>query len=97
MERKEETEHRIWRYIHCHPNNLPSLIRESQMDYQMMLSELLLLAELFHVLDEPFLEKVNTIYPYITDATYLHHETEQHILSLILGFKDKIEMTCKGI
>ena len=97
MERKEETEHRIWRYIHCHPTNLSALLRESEMDYQMILSELLLLADLFQVVDDSFLDKINTIYPYITDATYLHHETEQKILSLILGFKDKIEMACQGI
>lgn len=97
MERKLETEHRIWRYIHCHPSELSILLRESKMDYQMILSELLLLAELFQVLDMDFLEKLNAVYPYITDTTYLHHETEQHIISLIRGFKDKIEMTCHGV
>lgn len=97
MERKAETENRIWRYIHCHPQELPQLLRESQMDYQMILSELLLLAELFHMLDSDFLDKLNMIYPYITDSTYLHHETERHIISLILEFKDKIETISKSV
>ena len=91
VERKKDTEERIWRYIHAHPSELRDLIRESNMDYQMILSELLLLADMFHILDNSLIEKINMIYPFITDTTYLHNETEDQLISLVRGFKDKIE------
>ena len=90
-EQRANTEHRIWKYLHAHPSDLPSLIRQSDVDHQTILHEILLLADMFHLMDEPFLEKLNTLYPFITDATYLYSETETHLIQFIREFKDKIE------
>jgi DNA polymerase III delta prime subunit len=94
VERKKDTEQRIWNYIHAHPSQLRDLIRESNMDHQMILSELLLLADMLQILDTDLLEKINTIYPFITDTTYLHLQTEDQMIQLIREFKDKIERRC---
>ena len=95
MKHQSETEHRIWNYLHAHPSELPGLLRQSHVDYQMILTELLLLADLFSIMDQDFIEQLNALYPFITDATYLHVETERHLCALLREFKDKIERACQ--
>lgn len=90
-ERQKDTEERIWKYLHAHPTEWKDLLQESNMDYQMILSEILLLADMFQMLDSELIEKINMIYPFITDTTYLYKETETHIIDLFRVFKDKIE------
>jgi adenylate kinase family enzyme len=94
IERKKDTDERIWKYIHSHPSQWKKLIRESNMDYQMILSELLLLGDMFEILDTDLVEKINMIYPFITDTTYLYTQTENQLIDLIRVFKDKIEKKC---
>lgn len=91
-----DTEHRIWKYLHAHPSELPSLLHQEHVDYLVLLTEILLLADVFHVMDEDFLVHLNALYPFLTDATYLHAETEAHLVELLREFKDKIERSCQG-
>jgi MoxR-like ATPase len=95
LEHRPDTEHRIWNYLHAHPSELPALLRQPHVDYQMILTELLLLADLFHVMDQEWIEKLNALCPFITDAAYLHEETEANLCDLFREFKDKIERACK--
>lgn len=95
LKHQSETEHRIWNYLHAHPSELPGLLRQSHVDYQMILTELLLLADLFSIMDQDFIEQLNALYPFITDTTYLHVETERHLCALLREFKDKIERACQ--
>jgi DNA polymerase III delta prime subunit len=89
--RKLETERRFWNYIHCHPSEIIKIIRNEEVDFQTIVSEILLLADIFHIVDNELVEKTNLIYPLIIDNTQLHDETEEQIIKLIRLFKQKFE------
>jgi hypothetical protein len=93
-EHQEDTEHRIWKYLHAHPSELPALLRQEHVDYLVFLTEILLLADLFHIMDQEFLDHLNALYPFLTDATYLHQEADVRLIELLREFKDKIERAC---
>jgi len=95
-EHQEDTEQRIWNYLHVHPSEYTSLLQQPHVDYLTLLTELLLLADVFHVMDEDFLDRLNALYPFLTDVTYLHTETETRFVALLREFKDKIERACQA-
>lgn len=95
-EHQEVTERRIWNYLHAHPSDLPALLQQPDVDPLMLLTELLLLADFFHVMDEDFLGRLNALYPFVTDTTYLHAEIEVRMVGLLREFKDKIERACQA-
>lgn len=90
-DRKEETDTRVWRYLHAHPTELPSLLRQTHVDYPLLLTELLLLAELLGVIDTAFLRDLNGLYPFLADTFPLHSEVERRLILLMRGLKEKIE------
>ena len=89
--RKDEIEKRIRKYIHCHPSEIIDIIQDENIDYHSIISELLLLADIFSIIDEPFIDRINLIYPLIIDNTILHNETENQLIKLIKEFKQKFE------
>jgi DNA polymerase III delta prime subunit len=89
--RKSEIELRIWNYIHCHPSELSLLINDPQLDYQTIISEILLLADIFKILDSSLINRINLIYPLIIDCTILYEEIQKHLIKLILEFKEKFD------
>lgn len=90
--KKTETEHRLWKYIHCHSSEIINIVRDEEVDSQAIVSEILLLADIFKILDNDLIEKTNLIYPLIIDNTNLHDETEAQIIKLIKLFKHKFEI-----
>ena len=91
--RKVEAEHRIWNYLHAHPSHIPQIIRDETTDLPSIVSEILLLADLFQLMDAPLLEHINLIYPLLMDTTLLQEEIEQQVILLIQEFKQKFEST----
>jgi hypothetical protein len=89
--RKKETELRIWKYLHCHPSDMLSLIRDETVDFQTILSELILLADMFHIMDEELIRRMNMIYPIMIDSTNLHDMIETQFIICIQEFKRKFE------
>jgi len=89
--RKSESEARIWKYLHCHPDEIVSVIQDTTVDYQTIISDILLLADIFGILDDEIINRINLIYPLIVDATILHYEIEKQAIRLILEFKQKFE------
>lgn len=89
--RKTDIEHRIWKYIHCHPQEIINIIRDTSVDYQSISSEILLLADIFSIMDNELINKINLIYPLIINSTILHDETEEQLIELIRMFKQKFE------
>jgi len=89
--RKSDIEYRIWKYIHCHPSQIISIIQDDNVDFQAIVSEILLLSDIFSILDNELINKINLMYPLIIDSTILHDETENQILNLIKLFKRKFE------
>lgn len=90
--RKQDIEYRIWKYIHCHPYEIENIIKDTNVDYQAIVSEILLLADIFSIMDIDLVKKINLIYPLLIDSSILYNETEEQILSLIKIFKQKFEM-----
>jgi hypothetical protein len=95
--RKPDIEQRIWKYIHCHPSEIKSIIQDTTVDYQAISSEILLLADIFSIMDNEIISKINLIYPLIIDSTILHDETEEQLFGLIKMFKQKFEAKVAGI
>jgi len=89
--RKSDIEYRIWKYIHCHPSQIIGIIQDDNVDFQAIVSEILLLSDIFSILDNELINKINLMYPLIIDSTILHDETENQILTLIKLFKRKFE------
>ena len=89
--RKQETEQRIWKYLHCHPADMAAIIEDTNVDYQSILSELLLLADMFGILDAALLERINIICPFVTDGTILYEETNKQLVRLMEECKQKFE------
>lgn len=89
--RKVETESRIWSYLHCHPDNIQHIINDETVDYQTIISEILLLADMFGILDTTIINRINLLYPLIADATILHEEVATQVIKLISEFKQKFE------
>ncbi len=89
--RKTEIERRLWKYIHCHPGLIKSIITDESVDYQSIMTEILLIADIFSILDMELLSHINTIYPLVTDSTILHTEIEDNLYELIRLFRLKFE------
>jgi DNA polymerase III delta prime subunit len=69
--RKKDTEARIWKYLHAHPSHIKELIRDDSVDLHSIISELLLLTDLFQLMDEDILFRINLIYPLLGDMPQL--------------------------
>ena len=88
---KADIEKRIWKYIHCHPSQIIEIIQDSNIDYQTIVSEILLLSDIFSIMDTDIINKLNIIYPILIDSTILYNETEEQLVQLIRLFKQKFE------
>jgi len=95
--RKTDIEHRIWKYIHCHPSQVHSIINDSNVDFHSITTEILLLADIFSIMDNELINKINIIYPLIIDSTFLHNETEEQLISLIRLIQQKFETRFSGV
>lgn len=89
--RKQETDQRIWKYFHCHPSEMGTLLHDTNVDHQSILTEILLLADMFGILDETLMDRINIIFPLITDGTILYDETDKQFIQLLDEFKQKFE------
>jgi DNA polymerase III delta prime subunit len=91
ISRKYEIEKRIWKYIHCHPSEIINIINDTSIDYQIIISEILLLADIFNIIDDELVDKINMIYPLLIDCTILQDEMDRYIINIIKLFKQKFE------
>ncbi len=89
--RKPEIEKRLWKYLHCHPESIKEIIREDTVDYQSIITEILLIADIFSILDREVLEAINIIYPLVNDSTILFDIIEEKLETLIKLFRLKFE------
>jgi len=89
--RKQEIEQRIWKYLHCHPSQINTFVYDHNIDYQGILCEILLLSDIFGLLEDTFIKRINLIYPLISDGTILHDETDRQFTCLLQEFKQKFE------
>ena len=57
----------------------------------------MLLSDIFGILDKSLIETINLIYPFITDGTILHNETDNLFICLLKEFKQKFEDKFSGL
>ena len=88
--RRAEIEERLWKYIHCHPEQIKDLIDSEYVDYHTVVSEILLLGDQFDIMDIELIERINLIYPLLAD-TSLYAEKETQMITLIRQFKVKFD------
>jgi len=88
---KTEIESRIWKYIHCHPSEITDIIKDEHIDFQVIISEILLLGNIFTIIDDSIIHRINLIYPLIIDSTTIYDNLETQFIKLILEFKQKFE------
>jgi len=88
---KQEIEERIFKYIHCHPSQITQLLHDDNIDYQGILSEIMLLSDIFGILDSTLIKRINLIYPLVVDSTILYSETDKQFFHLLQEFKQKFE------
>jgi DNA polymerase III delta prime subunit len=89
--RREEIESRIWKYIHCHPEDVREILREDCADEQMILHEILLLADYFQILDMDLIEHLHLLYPLLTDTAIYPDDKEDRVVAWICEFKEKFD------
>ena len=89
--RKTEMESRIWKYINGHPTDIRNEIQSNTVDYQSIVSEILLLADTLQILDTSMIERMNLIYPLMIDQTTLYQDTEDQLIRFIKECKQKID------
>ena len=82
---------RLVSYIHAHPEELAQLVRSSDTDYTAILSEILLLANAFHILDEDLLAQVNATYTFLADSTFSDSLLQTNTLKTLQLFRQKFE------
>jgi DNA polymerase III delta prime subunit len=88
--RRTEIEERIWKYLHCHIEKCMEIIRDDHVDYHTVISEILLLADQFNIMDAELIEIINVVYPLLAD-TALYQEKERELMKLIRQFKVKFD------
>lgn len=91
LNRKTDIEKNIWNYIHCHPENLLNLIQEESVDYQTILTDIILLSEQLGILDNSILERINILYPLIIDASIYYDYINKSIIDIIYTFRKKFD------
>ena len=91
--RKSEMEQRLWRYLNGHPSEIRQWIQEDTTDIQMIITELLLLLDMFQLIDKPLLDRMNLIYSLLIDTTTLHDIMETQLITFIQECKQKIDDT----
>ena len=89
--RRAEMEKRLWMYLNGHPTDIHSLLRETNVDYQTLVSEILLLADTFQILDAALIDRINLLYPLLAEHMQLHQETEEHMMHLVRECKQKFD------
>lgn len=89
--RRQEMETRIWKYIHCHPSEVRDLLREESADEQMILTELLLLADYFQLMDRAFIDRLHLLYPLLMDGALYPEDKEEKLVAWICEFKEKFD------
>lgn len=89
--RRSEIEERIWSYLHSHPSQMYEILDNECVDDHTVISEILLLMDLFQMMDESLIHKINLIYPLLTDNSSLYYEKEQQMITILKEFKVKFD------
>jgi DNA polymerase III delta prime subunit len=91
--KQNEIESRINYYIHSHNENIPNILLNKTVDFTTILTEILLLANHFEILDKELMDCINITYPFLTDSIYSNSIVESYIVKTINIFRQKFEQS----
>lgn len=89
--RRSEAEHRIWKYLHCHPSELRSILREESVDLPTIMTELLLLADTSCTTDTTWIKEMHLLYPFLSDTTIHNAYIEDRMVQWMVTWREKLE------
>jgi DNA polymerase III delta prime subunit len=82
---------RIQQYLHMHPSAITEIFNDSTIDYGTILSEILLLAETFNMLDDALIKSINMTYGLLSDSTMCGELSQAYLTKCIIMFRQKFE------
>jgi DNA polymerase III delta prime subunit len=88
--KSNEIEERIWKYLHLHKDDYNIIIDDDSIDINTIISEVLLIADIFNILDNELVDYINTIYSIMNNST-MTDKVNNHLKELIRQFKQKFE------
>lgn len=91
LQYEKTTERRLWTYINGCSSNYSDIVSDSSIDLQIILSEILVLCNIFDLLDIEIIEKINSIYPFLCDGISQTSQNNKRIIELLDMFSRKFE------
>lgn len=92
ISKQPEIESRIHKYLHIHSNDLKQIFNIKTVDHITILTELLLLSNMFDILDEDLMKHINITYNFMSDSTMSHELVERYILNTLTMVRQKFEV-----
>ena len=88
--RRAEADQRFWFYLHHHPNQLQEFLRTVNTDPNTILSEILLMSQIYCIMDSELLDQINLVIPLLNANVQMEYVSKL-IASIIGLFKQKFE------
>lgn len=80
--RQQATEERLWKYLHLHPSRwMQELFDDTTVDFQTILTEIMLLCDSWNQLKDSILDQINLIYPLLTE--YSMTDLKKEMMTLL--------------
>ena len=94
--RRAEADQRFWFYLHHHPNQLQEFLRTVNTDPNTILSEILLMSQIYCIMDAELLDQINLAIPLLNANVQMEYVSK--LIANIIGlFKQKFEEGLKSI
>ena len=94
--RRAEADQRFWFYLHHHPNQLQEFLRTVNTDPNTILSEILLMSQIYCIMDAELLDQINLAIPLLNANVQMEYVSKL-IASIIGLFKQKFEEGLKRV
>jgi DNA polymerase III delta prime subunit len=89
--KERDIEQRLQQYINAHPKEIQAIVNSKSTDHNIILSEILLLANHFEICDEEILFQINTAYGFLMDSTFNYSLLDKNTLKTVELFRQKFE------
>ena len=88
--RRSEADQRFWFYLHHHPNQLQEFLQTVNTDPNTILSEILLMSQIYCIMDSELLDQINLAIPLLNANVQMEYVSK--LIANIIGlFKQKFE------
>jgi hypothetical protein len=85
-----EADERFWFYLHHNPSQLQEFLRTVNTDPNTILSEILLMSQIYCIMDSELLDQINLVIPLLNANVQMEYVSK--LIANIIGlFKQKFE------